>query len=280
MIYFSTGGCSAQPAWKTSQDWINSGITNIELSGGAYDPDTLSRLKSLKLLADFKLHNYFPPPEKPFVFNLASLDHEILKLSMDHARRAIRWSAELGSTSYSFHAGFLMDPPVNELGKKIKGQKLFNRNDAMKIFIENVNTLSEDANNAGVQLLIENNVCNVDNHNRFQDNPFLMLDMTECKQVMCNTPDNVKLLIDVAHLNVSAKTLGFDRKKFLKVCNSWIDGYHLSDNCGSKDSNEKVTNDSWFWPYLKPELDYYSLEIYNISTNEMQEQLSISQKNI
>ena len=29
-----------------------------------------------------------------------------------------------------------------------------------------------------------------------------------------------------------------------------------------RDSNEPFSKDSWFWPYLKKDLNYYSIEVY------------------
>ena len=84
MIFVSTGGISNKPAYETSKLLIRNGIRNIELSGGSYDKDNLSELKKLKSEANFKVHNYFPPPEVPFVFNLGSSDAEILKKSKNH----------------------------------------------------------------------------------------------------------------------------------------------------------------------------------------------------
>ena len=70
MIYISSAGIKDQPAWKTSIDLFNHGINNVELSGGKYDEGQLSNLKKLKNKINFQLHNYFPPPLKPFVFNI------------------------------------------------------------------------------------------------------------------------------------------------------------------------------------------------------------------
>ena len=62
-----------------------------------------------------------------------------------------------------------------------------------------------------------------------------MCDSIECKKIITKTPKNVKLLVDVAHLKVSAKSLKFDTEKFFNDCNDLIGGYHLSDNDGLSD---------------------------------------------
>ena len=120
MIYVSSAGIKNQPAWKTCVDLYNHGINNIELSGGCYDADQLTNLKKFKNKINFQIHNYFPPPAEPFVFNLASLSPDIIKRSLDHVETALQFSLELDCQRYSFHAGFLIDPQVSELGRSIK----------------------------------------------------------------------------------------------------------------------------------------------------------------
>ena len=119
MIYVSTGGEKHKPAWITSKEYIESGIYNIELSGGKFHENQLGELKKLKPIATFRIHNYFPPPKIPFVFNLASLDQNIGRKSYNHAITAINWAVEFDQPIYSFHAGFLINLQVYELGAKI-----------------------------------------------------------------------------------------------------------------------------------------------------------------
>jgi len=280
MIYISTGGFRYQPAWKTCEDFLKHRVKCIELSGGLAHRNNIKKLKQLKTQIRFQVHNYFPPPEKPFVFNLASLNDNISQQSINHAMNGIHSAKEIDSNVYSFHAGFLLDPKVGELNNKIYKRTLFERKVAIEIFIERVNSLADYANNLGVELLIENNVLSENNHKEFQENPILMADTDECIHVMENTATNVNLLIDVAHLNVSAKTLKFDRLQFLADCEPWIKAYHLSDNDGKRDSNEPVTEESWFWPYLKRTLDYYSLEIYNVPVADLAKQKELTEKMI
>ena len=89
MIFVSTGGVSDQAATKTALDFYNSGILNIELSGGAYSDNYQEELLNLPDEITLQLHNYFPPAKKPFVFNLASVDPETAELSINHVRKAM-----------------------------------------------------------------------------------------------------------------------------------------------------------------------------------------------
>jgi sugar phosphate isomerase/epimerase len=275
MIYLSTGGFSDQPAWKTSEQLAETGLNCFELSGGLPDERQLQQLIRLKNTLNFQLHNYFPPPSEPFIFNLASLDPLISSRSFQHVLVSMQWALKLDRPIYSFHAGFLLDPRVNELGKSIPNRALFNRAEALDKFLEQINRLSVHAQALGVMLLIENNVLSANNYRNFSGNPFLMATAEESAYIMRETPNNVSLLVDVAHLKVSAQTLHFDPVAFLNTCDPWIKAYHLSDNDGFRDSNDPITNESWFWSHIKPGLDYYSLEVYNASPSKLFQQFQL-----
>jgi sugar phosphate isomerase/epimerase len=269
MIFISTGGYKSSVASNTAEQFLKGGIKSIELSGGTYSDNLKKDLLKLKKKIFFQVHNYFPPAELPFVFNLASTDEEISKKSYDHAINAINWAQELGGTTYSFHSGFLIDPKPEELGKKINKRNLYNREHALEKFIFNVNRLSDYADSKSISLLIENNVLSNNNIIEFDDNPLLMTSPLECKYVMENTDENVNLLIDVAHLKVSSNSLKFNPQTMFEICDPWIKAYHLSDNNGLSDTNEPFSEDAWFWDFLKKDINYYSIEVYNKNIEDL-----------
>ena len=80
------------------------------------------------------MHNYFPPPKNPFVLNLASSNNKILNLSLKHICKAIKLTSRIGAKYYSFHAGFLVDPMVDRLGKKFDLTKIQNRKNCLSNF--------------------------------------------------------------------------------------------------------------------------------------------------
>ena len=261
MIFISTGMINNQSAVKTTKEFLDLGIKEIELSGGLYEENIPDKIKKFKKLASFQVHNYFPPPKVSFTLNLATFDKDLLNICYEHLKNSIRLSSELEGNYYSFHAGFLIDPQPKELGKKFKKRKINNKQEAIKIYIERLNYLSVFAKKEGVELLIENNVLNKQHYKIFEQDPFLMTSTDDALYIMKNTPKNVSLLVDFAHLKVAAKTLNFNPVDFLKICDPWIKGYHLSDNNGEYDTNDLITESSWFWPYIKKNLEYYTLEI-------------------
>jgi sugar phosphate isomerase/epimerase len=118
------------------------------------------------------------------------------------------------------------------------------------------------------------------NIKRFGEDPFLMTRPEEAKIIMENTPSNVNMLLDAAHLKVSANSLGFDRHEMFTLCDRWIKAYHFSDNDGKSDSNKSIDKNSWFWPYVKKHENYYSLEIYNSDMDSLKQQINITNEKL
>jgi sugar phosphate isomerase/epimerase len=254
---------------------ISEGFDAIELSGGIYEAGIYEELLSLSRKTAFQIHNYFPPVQIPYVLNLASLDSEIADRSLSHATTAMRWAADFGATAYSVHAGFLIDPRIDELGVRIKRRTLYNRVESVNRFMERVNNLAEFGQTLGLRLLIENNVLIQDTFDEFGENPLLVCNPDEAFAVMQSAPKNVGMLLDVAHLKVSANTLGFNPSEMFSKCRQWIEAYHLSENDGSIDTHHPFRNDSWFWPYLNKTCNYYSIEVYCTSMLTLHQQVHL-----
>jgi sugar phosphate isomerase/epimerase len=278
MLYLSTGGFSSQTFSEVALNLDSDIVKGLELSSGKYTNELFDELKKVNQSFSLALHNYFPVPKEPFVFNLASLDENIVRKSFEHAERAISLSASVGCPYYSFHAGYLLDPNITELGHKIKEKKVIPRDDGLKQFVSNVNKLSKYASERNVRLLIENNVLSQENYNEFKSNPLLMVDGDEAELIFDQLDDNVSLLIDVAHLKVSSRTLNFCPYDYLKKFWSITGGYHFSDNDGTEDSNDAFDQNAWFWDYIRKDLDYYSIEVYRKTFSELQNQYQLTLK--
>ena len=238
MIYVSTGGFKDLIFEDAIKELSLAGIVAFELSGGQFSNEVAARLKKLSNEYGITLHNYFPPPKKPFVLNLASFRDDIVEASISHITNAIDISHSIGAKVYAFHAGYLIDPPVSELGLKITKQVVNDRQKAMDYFIARASRLAEYAELKGVKLLVENNVLSRTNYESFGENPLLMVDDHETREIMDLSHSNLGLLIDVAHLKVSANTLGFSAIDFLRNYYDSVSGYHFSDNLGLVDSND------------------------------------------
>lgn len=273
-IYISTGLNKTNLTSKFLNKLRQNKIKNIELSSGPYENNIFKKLKKVRN-TNLLLHNYFPVPKKPFIINLASTNQKIFNKSLKHLKKAILYSSKLKLKYFSFHAGFLVDPKVEDFGKTLPKQIINERNKVLKLFIKRLNTLSKFAKKKDVMILVENNVLTKKNLIRFDKNPFLMTKLEECKKIMINTDENVRLLVDVAHLKVTSKTLNFDPKKYLKKLDKWIEAYHLSDNNGIADENKNLTSKSWFWKHLNNSAKYCTLELRDLSINNIHSQINL-----
>lgn len=248
------------------------GIESVELSGGKPSLGVREELLILKRKMNLQIHNYYPPPELPFVFNLASQDIAINSKSINFVKAAMRLAVDIDNPVYSFHAGFLLDPKPEELGQSISGRRLFDRTSGLEHFTNNVLELAYEADKLGVELLVENNVLTSANLKNFGQDPLLCTNPKEINLFMSQMPKNVSLLMDLAHLKVSGQALGFCPVEAHESVRSHIGAYHLSDNDGNVDSNDVIDDSSWFWNILKPDLQFYTLEIYGQTPNNLLKQ--------
>ena len=267
MIYISSSCIKTNKINDSVQTLAENGFTNIELSGGTIPYADLER--DLLRLQDqyntnYLCHNYFPPPEIPFVLNLASLDDEIYQMSLNHLKKSIHLSHKLGAKKFGFHAGFLINIPLAQIGKAINNQGLFNRAKAIAQFKKGVSELLLISNKCGVELYIENNVLSQTNYTNFNTtDPFLFTSSATLKELLIG---DIKPLIDFAHLKVSCNVLGLNLEKELNQLIVKTDYIHMSDNNGLIDQNKGIDASSELFKLLsKSNLQekVITLEIYD-----------------
>lgn len=274
-LFVSTSGTKSS-SLDSATFLIQHGYRNIELSGGCHIEDLETKLDVLTAQTmAVMLHNYFPPPSKPFVFNLASNNSETISLSMTLAKHAIEISGKYGFPYFGIHAGFLMDPKVSELGNKIPTTKLQDRNIALEVFTQNALELSVHARALNVTLLVENNVVSDANFKSFGEDPFLLSSATEIYEFFENNGNDIGFLLDLGHFNVSTHTLNEPREYSLSKINDYIVGYHLHDNSRLSDQHLGLNNDSWFLPFLNPNAKFGTLEIHSQEIAEIQSSIRV-----
>lgn len=265
MIYVSSSCLKYSKISDCVKALADYGICNIELSGGTdYYSDILSDLLLLKkeYNLNYLVHNYFPPPEEPFILNLASLDDRIWMKSVDFMKKSINMAVALGSPVYGLHAGFFVNPSVNEIGKVFNKRDLFNQELAVKRFIEGYKIIENYCQNK-LKLYVENNVLSYRNYKEYGTNPFMLTTFDEYK-VMRDLFD-FNLLFDLAHFKVSANSLKLnlvnETAKFMEVS----DYIHISDNDGFADQNLLPRLDTFIYKCLKEAVlcnKLVTLEIY------------------
>jgi sugar phosphate isomerase/epimerase len=280
-VFVSTGAFGRMDVEDMLAIASSEGIRHVELSSGASHRSM--DLASALLQAQgednhYLVHNYFPVPSRPFVLNLASNDPQMLELSRDHCRKAIDLAAMLGAPFYSVHAGFCIHLKPEDLGRQLKGEQI-SKPQAWQIFLQSVRELGEYALSKNVLLAIENNVAAP--HNLREGRNDLLLGVTgeDLKELMeAVSMESVRLLLDVAHLKVSATSLAFDASAAVEMIAPWIIACHLSDNDGTADTNDVLTQESWCWKplsqYLKAAPSWV-IEVYDISPEVMKQQVKL-----
>lgn len=239
---------TSEPLLSRVSAFLEHGIQSIEL-GARVTTEGVSRIAFQLPPANYLVHNYFPPPLVPFVLNLASVSQEVRQRSLDLVSNALQLSAELNSSFYSVHAGFITDPtgfgstsflfpmPTSPLEE----------HRAMKRFITSLGYSLEKAQQSGVQLLVENNVCTPELRGKL-----LLQSAEEFLHLFNVLPSpNLGILVDTGHLNVTAHTLGFDRMAFVEQIAPFVKGFHIHDNDGTADLHQPVKPGSWVLEVLK-----------------------------
>lgn len=250
MLYISSACIKRRTIKESVEELARGGFANIELSGGTdyyadYKKDLLALKRSYGL--NYVVHNYFPPPREHFILNLASLDDEVYNRSIDHCLQALLLCRELGSEKFGLHAGYFIDFSAQQIGKEITANSRYDRGKAVGRFCEGLGRIKKAA--AGVQVYVENNVLSSSNTKSLGLDALMMMDNAgyrELKKVA-----DFKLLLDVAHLRVSALSLGFDFEEELNKMLPESDYVHVSDNDGLHDQSRCFSEESAVLSALK-----------------------------
>ena len=269
-IFVSSGAFGKRDfdeAMDNAREW---GVPRVELTGGMSKRDTM--MDDVRAQDDLELmvHNYFPPPPKAFVLNLASEDEETLEMSREHCRRSVDLSRDLGAPYYSVHAGFAARVKPEHLGVKIPAEARTNKVRADEIFRESVRDLVAYASERDVEILIENNVVEPGNLVEGRNEMLLLAEAGEIVSFMDDMKlDGLGILVDLGHANVSSNSLSYDRMDFCRRVAPYTKALHLSDNDGRRDSNRAFDRDTWLVDAMAQfEPEYVVIEAYRISRDE------------
>lgn len=247
-VYASTAGVarhfSSLP--HLLQGLTGAGIKSIELG---WSPP-LDRLALPGGLRDFPakwlIHNYFPAPDQPFVLNLASQNPDTLQRSRALCIQAIRLCAALKAPFYSVHCGFLAEFDPGSLGRALAFDEICDYERGYGTFLESLRVLLGEARACGIRILVEPNVVAPFNLVEGRNLLLLLAEPREFTRLFAEIHDDLLgVLLDLGHLRVTAKTLGFDKADFIEAVAPTIGGFHLHDNDGDSDQHLPVQAGSW-----------------------------------
>lgn len=223
------------------------GVTSIELSGGNYEPDWLATISKYQGV-ELSFHNYFPPPETSFVFNLASSDSDIRLASVNMCKQGIRLSSEFGQKIFSFHAGFCFDPAPDTLGGQLRSESpILDNASALDLFHRSLDEILPFSGLHGVTPLVENNVLNTATALNFGQKALLLTTGEEIAAFCRHWGSDIGVLLDVGHLKVSCFTIGHEFLSELEIGLPFAGALHLHSNDGKEDQHLGVTGTEEWW---------------------------------
>lgn len=235
------------------QECEKNDVFHLELSAPYPDKsiDEIERIiiQHRKRGFEFTIHNYFPAGKKNLIMNIASGDTDVQIASKDIVFSALRLAKSVNSPVYGIHAGYLSDGNADRNGYFQFEKKKLDYPCSLKQASNFITSVCSYFSDNGISLVIENLFPNV------MTNYSLFCSMPEIDDLMRLLPDSVGLLLDLGHLNISSKLLGFDKfnflKKYLEIYGSRIYEVHLSDNNGSVDEHLPLKKGSWQLDVLK-----------------------------
>jgi sugar phosphate isomerase/epimerase len=248
-VYASTS-CLANNSdvFDVLETYSRAGLRRVELGSRHEYSNRISPDAFRQYNFDYLIHNYFPPPEKPVILNLASQNPVILRQSLLHVRRAIDFCHSLDTELFTFHAGFCLDPDER---LRFPREHPFNYEASFSTFVESVIEMKCYAQQKGIRIAIENNVlaeCNlVNSHDQF----LLLCRAEEFERLWDEVQsDNVGILLDLGHLKVTSHWLQFDKYEFVDRIRDRVFAFHLHDNSGQIDEHAKLDETSWCWQVI------------------------------
>jgi sugar phosphate isomerase/epimerase len=251
MIYASTACLSGpQPIMERIAAYRAAGLAALELGANiTLVPGDLERVQLLG--GDLLVHNYFPPPAKDFVLNLASQNADTLRQSLEMVKAALQLSSRFKAPFYSVHGGFITDAisfdGVSFVFPMPQGAEEAGL--ARQRFTRVIAGLLPEAEHYGVTLLVENNVCAPQHRGKL-----ILQEAWEFEELFTALPSpHLGMLLDTGHLNVTATTLVFDRLDFVRRVAPFVRAVHFHDNNGSADQHRPPQPGSWTLDVLRME---------------------------
>jgi len=257
---------------KVLDEYQKGNIENVEL-GSIHSPFDIKILKKYDF--NYLIHNYFPVPKKPFIFNLASPNLEIRLKSLRLAKNAIELCRKIDSPLYTFHAGFTADS--KKLGKEFFKENISSRAKALTTFIESITELIDFSKQSGIKIAFEPNV--VQKHNLTQKRNELLL-LAEYDEIELFykffKKNEIGLLLDLGHTAITSHWLDFNKDHFVKKCKDKVLAVHISNNNGIKDQHKELTKNCWQASKLKLFKNRpIILEAMNLTTKQIKKNIEI-----
>lgn len=223
LLYLSLsayGGVSTREALTV---FYQAGIRHVELAiGPKPDNDTVEAIFYFQQKGMvYRAHHAFVWGNRHYPFNLANSQ------KWNYFEQLTDWLANLGVTAYSVHAGSF---PTGA-----------NRASAYAKFLENVHHLHQICLKRGITFGVETMYPTLPNCT--QEN---LLDNEEELTRFCQDAPEIKIVLDLAHLNIWRHFSNEAKSQWLKITPDKILEIHISDNDGRQDIHSRITRKTWW----------------------------------
>lgn len=251
-IYISTTNLTTSDSLlDTLNIYHTAGIKAVELGSG-HPPFPRYQEILVSYPFEYTVHNFFPLTDPDHLINIASQNPEHLNKTKDIARNAIGLCNQIGSRFYGIHAGYRADLDTRSLGNRLTANQIKFSESAFTTMVETTQDLCDYAADKNVTVVVENHVLA----------PFNLVENQNLYLLLCSAEEivefsravarvNFGMLIDVAHLKVTANTLEFDKYQFIESVSPWIKLFHLSENTAQSDLALPFGKGAWFEPVIK-----------------------------
>ena len=280
-VYISTACLAGGDDVLTTLDaYAQANLKNVELGATHSHRDDLEPQRLRKFGFNLIAHNYFPPPPERIAVNLASQDATVLERSRKQIKRSIDFCQVLGTGFFSFHSGFRVDPDDAYRLKANGSAAPYER--AFATFVESVKEINGHAQEKGIRIAIENHGMPEKDLSRGENLTYLLCEASEFEKLWEAVPsDNVGMLLDLGHLKVASRSLGFDRDEFIDRVKEKVFSVHVHDNNGRADEHREINEESWCLKVLGsrcfPEVKIVT-ESRGLSMDQILEQVRLLEK--
>ena len=214
------GGVSTREALTV---FWSAGIRHVELAIGPL-PDT----DAVQAIQDFKQQGMVYRGHHAFVW---SVSHRPFNLAQpqnwDYFERLTDFLASNSITAYSVHGG-----SFSTVSDRVK---------AYATFLENVHSLHSCCQTRGIVLGVETMYPTLPT----QQTEYLLDNASEVAQ-FCQDAPQVKIVLDLAHLNIWHDRSLETKLQWLKLPPEKLLEIHISDNDGRRDIHGRITQKTWW----------------------------------
>jgi len=250
-IFISTTFIKDQMPLKRALDQINkSKIDCVEIGSNHCYEENYDYV--LEFPYEYIIHNYFPIPKKSFIVNIASLDENIRKQSVNHIKKAIDYCNKINAKLYTFHPGFISDPISSNQDSKnydfkwnVIDQNKTNFNNAKNNMFISLDEITNYARHNNIPIAIET-------EGSFNKKEYLLMQKPEeyIELMSKYSSDDIGINLNIGHLNLAANAFNFDKLKFVDLIQNYLVAMELSHNNGIEDQHLPLEKNNWYWDLI------------------------------